>query len=193
MSFPRLTCLILPLALGLPLLVGACAAPLGVTAASYGADGVSVVETGKTGADHLTSMVSKKDCAVLRTFKNQDICRDREGGRDPYDVNYNEPFRQAGEGGVEYAPPPHAAADAPAASWDAAAYQTPTQSSSAALPAAAPSSPPPQPVAASVPTSTSKSPAPAPAKPKKHVTGRTKTRHKPIRKKPAPGPAESAL
>ena len=41
MSFPRLASLALPVALGLPLLTGACGAPAAVTAVSYGADGVS--------------------------------------------------------------------------------------------------------------------------------------------------------
>jgi hypothetical protein len=122
MSSPRLTLMVLPIALGLPLLAGACDVPLAVTAAGYGADGVSLAETNKTAADHLTSMVSKKDCALWRMFRNQHVCRARDGDHDPYDVNYNEPFRQGGEGGIEYLPPPHAAGDAPTASWDVKAY-----------------------------------------------------------------------
>ncbi|HEY6980149.1 hypothetical protein [Reyranella sp.] len=125
MSFPRLTLLVLPLVVGLALLTGACGMPLALTAASYGADGVSLAETNKTAADHLASMVSKKDCALWRMFRNQDVCRARDGDHDPYDVNYTEPFRLAGEGGVEYLPPPHAAADAPPTSWDAEAYARP--------------------------------------------------------------------
>lgn len=127
MSILRLT-LVLPLAVGLPLLTGACGIPLAVTAASYGADGVSLAETDKTAADHLASMVSKKDCAFWRMFRNQDVCRPRDGDHDPYDVNYTEPFRQAGEAGVEYLPPPHATVGAPAASWNAEAYTKPETS-----------------------------------------------------------------
>ena len=109
MSFPRLTILILPLVLGLPLMAGGCA-PAAVTAASYGADGVSLADTGKTTGDHFTSMVTKKDCAFWRALRNQNICREREGDRDPYQVNYNEPFRDQGEGaGVQYHAPLRAA------------------------------------------------------------------------------------
>src|SRR5262252_4441873 len=97
MSSPRLTLLVLPIALGLPLLTGACGAPAGVVAASYGADGVSVADSGKTTGDHFTSMVTKKDCSVLRVFRNQNICRPREGDHDPYQVNYDEPFRDQSE------------------------------------------------------------------------------------------------
>jgi hypothetical protein len=94
-----------------------------LTAASYGADGVSYVQTGKSTTDHFASMVSKKDCALLRAFRNQQICREREGDHDPYQVNYDIAERQPSEDGVSYAPPLHAAADAPAASWTAEAYK----------------------------------------------------------------------
>src|SRR5438094_6879205 len=124
MSFPRLTSLVLPLVLGLPLVTGGCGAPVAVAAASYGADGVSLAESGKTTGDHFTSMVTKKDCAFWRVLRNQNICRAREGDRDPYQVNYNEPFRDQSEGGgVEYHAPLRSAANAPVASWDAAAYK----------------------------------------------------------------------
>src|ERR1700761_7797535 len=118
MSFPRLTLLILPVALGLPLLTGGCGVPVAVAAASYGSDGVSVVETGKTTSDHFASMVSKRDCALWRMFRNRAICQDQDPSKpNPYNVNYDEPFRQQSEGGgVEYMAPPHAAPGAPAAS-----------------------------------------------------------------------------
>lgn len=154
MNSPRLSLLLLPVALGLPLLTGACGAPVAVAALSYGTDGVSLVETGKTGTDHLASMVSKKDCALWRVFRNQSVCRTQEGNPNPYKVNYDEPFRQQTEGGgVEYAPPPHAAPDAPAASWDAAAYKPaapaqPAVPTTAVADAPAPAIEPPAPVAA---------------------------------------------
>src|SRR5258708_8744317 len=119
MSSPRLALLILPLALGLPLLTGGCGAPVAVAAASYGADGVSLADSGKTTGDHFASMVTKKDCAFWRVLRNQNLCREREGDRDPYQVNYNEPFRDQGEGaGVQYHAPLRAAPDAPATSSD---------------------------------------------------------------------------
>lgn len=197
MSIPRLTALIVPLALGLPLLVGACAAPLAVTAASYGTDGVSMAETGKTGTDHFVSMVSKQDCALWRVFRNQSICHPFEGDQNPYNVDYNAPFRQGGEGGVEYSPPPHAAAGAPAASWDPSVYNTapaPSASSPSAT-AAVPAAPAPPRAAAAMtadaaPIPAAAPPAAAPAKVKKKhaIAGRSAVRHKPP-KKPARDPA----
>ena len=154
MGSPRLTIPVLFAALGLPLLTGGCGAPAAVAAASYGADGVSVADTGKTTGDHFASMVSKKDCAFWRVLRNQDVCREREGTRDPYQVNYNEPFRDQGEGGgVEYHAPLRAAADAPVTSWDAATYKPepapapsktePVTAVAEAAPAAAPTVAPP--------------------------------------------------
>lgn len=152
MSSPRLSLLLLPVALGLPMLTGACGVPVAVAAASYGADGVSVVESGKTTTDHFTSMVSKKDCALWRVLRNRSICEERDPAKpDPYKVNYDEPFRQQSEGGgVEFSPPAHAASNAPAASWDAAAYKP------------APSEPaPPTTAVAEVTPTTVEPPAPA--------------------------------
>jgi len=158
MSFPRLALLILPVALGLPMLTGACGAPVAVVAASYGADGVSVAESGKTTTDHLASIVSKRDCALWRVLSNRSICVDRDPSKpDPYKVNYDEPFRQQSEGsGVEYSAPAHAAANAPATSWDAAAYKPvtpePTQPTTAVAEATPPAvdQPVPTPVPAPV-------------------------------------------
>ena len=157
MSFPRLTILILPVALGLPMLTGACGAPVAVVAASYGADGVSVVDSGKTTTDHFASMVSKRDCALWRIFRNRSICVDRDPDKaDPYKVNYDEPFRQVSERGVEYSSPPHAAPNAPATSWDAAAYK-PAPSPEPAAPTTAVAE------AITIPTVEQPSPAPTPA------------------------------
>ena len=125
MSFPRLSLMLIPLTLGLPLVTGGCGAPVAAVAASYGADGVSVAKTGKTTSDHFASMVTKKDCALWRVLRNRAICEQRDPGTpDPYKVNYDEPFRQVSESGaVEYSPPAHAAPNAPTTSWDAAAYK----------------------------------------------------------------------
>ena len=117
MSFPRLAFL----ALGLPLLGGGCAAPA-VTAASYGADGASYVETGKTTGDHFMSMVSKMDCSLLRVFRNQNVCRPRPDGTDPYHVDYDTAERMPSEDGVSYAPPLRQTPDEPASSWTAESY-----------------------------------------------------------------------
>lgn len=180
MNFFRLPILFLPLVLGLALLTGACGAPLAVSAVSYGSDGAMLVATDKTGTDHLASMVSKKDCALWRVFRGRQVCREREeGAKDPYAVDYNEPQRSVSEDGTTYGPPLRAAQDAPAASWDAAAYKTsPTPS--------------PAPVAEPVTAVAEVTPAEAPAvvsaapKPKKAKVARSV-------KKPSRGQAAPAL
>jgi hypothetical protein len=179
MSFPRLSILLLPLILGAALLAGGCAAPVAVAIASYGADGALLVGTGKTSSDHMASMVSKKDCALWRILRGRKICNDREGERDPYDVNYNEPYRSVSEDGVQYGPPLRAAPDAPASSWDVAAYKTAPSPPAPVAPApvgpvtaVADAPPAPEPAIA----------APAAPKPKKVTKGRSV-------KKPSRGPA----
>jgi hypothetical protein len=144
MSFPRLVLL----ALGLPLLLSACGAPVAVTAASYGADGVSLVESGKSTSDHFISMVSKKDCAMWRILRGRAVCTARKDGRDPYKVDYDQANRLPSEDGVSYAPPLHAAPDAPASSWTAAAYGKPAPAAEAPQTAAPAASEEPAPVVA---------------------------------------------
>jgi hypothetical protein len=113
-----------------------------VAAVSYGADGVSLVDSGKTTTDHFASMVSKKDCAFWRVFRNQNICRDREGDHDPYKVNYDSPERQMSEDGASYTSPLHASPTAPATSWTAEAYKpAPVAPVEAAAPAVAEATP----------------------------------------------------
>ena len=124
MSFFRLSDLLLPLVVGLALLTGACGAPLAVSAVSYGSDGAFLAATDKTGTDHLASMVSRKDCALWRAFRGRDVCKEREGDKDPYAVDYDEPQRSVSEDGVKYGPPLRSTADMPAASWDVAAYKS---------------------------------------------------------------------
>jgi len=160
MSFPRLALL----GLCLPLLAGGCAGAAAVSAVSYGADGVSIVDSGKTTTDHFASMVSKKDCALWRVVRNQNICRPREGDKDPYKVDYSTAERQPSEDGVAYVPPLHASAEAPATSWTAEAYKP------AAAPGSAPA-PEPATVVADV------KPAPQPEPPPKAAV------HKPVKKK----------
>jgi len=125
MNSRRATVLLVLIASCLPLVTGGCGVPVAATVASTAADGASYATTNKTTFDHLTSMVTKKDCSTLRVIDNEKICRDREDGHDPYSVSYSDPFRSAGEGGVEYSAPLESAANVPATSWDAAAYQTP--------------------------------------------------------------------
>jgi hypothetical protein len=192
MSFPRLGLLALPVALCAPLLTGACGGPVAVAAASYGADGASVLGSGKTTSDHFISIVSKKDCAMWRIFRNQDVCREREGDPNPYKVNYDEPFRQVGESGVEYGPAPHSPADAPAASWDSAAYkpepQAPSPEPTAAIAQSdVPAAQTEPPAAATAPVATA---PPQKAKPVRAASAKKKKR-KPA-KKPAPDQVASS-
>ena len=181
MSSLRLSLLLLPVALALPLLTGGCGVPVAIAAASYGADGVSVVQSGKTTTDHLASMVSKKDCAVWRVLRSRSICEERDPAKpDPYKVNYDEPFRQQSEGGVvEYSTPAHATANAPAASWEAAAYK----------PVAPEPAQPTTAVAETAPT-TVEPPAPAPV-PVKHKPTKAKKVVK-AAKKPSPDQVASS-
>src|ERR1700722_476971 len=201
MSFPRLA-LVLTAALGLPLLTGACGAPVAVGAASYGTDGASIAGTGKRTTDHFASMVSKKDCALWRVFRNQSICREQEGDPNPYHVNYDEPWRDTSNGVPEYSSPLRAPANAPATSWDASAYTQPSSQQATPPPTDKPADKPtaaPTVTADATPAPVATPPqTPAKAK-KKHTEGRSaaKTKAKPKPKaepvKPAaPDPAATA-
>ena len=186
MSYPRLPFITLCLVLGVGLMTGACAAPLAVSGAGYAADGGLLVASDKTSTDHMISMVSKQDCALWRVIKGRAVCKPREGDKDPYKVDYDDPQRMVAEDGVHYAPPLRTAADAPASSWDAAAYKTPPTvpaTPSAPVTAVAETAPEPAPpVAAAEPPKPAALPAPAkPKKPKSHSV-----------KKPSPRPAAPA-
>jgi hypothetical protein len=173
MNSRRSAALFVLIASSLPLVTGACGVPIAASVASTAADGASYAATDKTTFDHFTSMVTRKDCSTLRVLDNEKICRDREDGHDPYSVSYSDPFRSAGEGGVEYSPPLEPATNVPAVSWDAAAYQapaapdtppaTPTTASPAAL-ASTPAAPAPVAAPAATHAKKKKSSAPAPRK-----------------------------
>jgi hypothetical protein len=181
MNSGRSTLLVL-IASCLPLVTGACGVPVAASVASTAADGASYATTNKTTFDHFASMVTRKDCSTLRVLDNEKICRDREDDHDPYSVSYSDPFRSAGEGGVEYSPPLESAANAPTVSWDAAAYQAPVST--------APGTPPAVPPAASpaILASTPAAPAPA-AAPATHTKKKKSSVHAP--KKPGQGQVAS--
>jgi len=61
-------------ALLLPLFLAGCAIPPVVTVASLVLDGVSLVTTGKSTADHAISAVAQEDCALLRAVDGKAIC-----------------------------------------------------------------------------------------------------------------------
>ncbi len=62
----------------LPLLLGGCGLPIGIQIASLLADGVSFITTEKTLTDHGISIVAKKDCAMWRGLKGDDICHNAD-------------------------------------------------------------------------------------------------------------------
>ena len=170
MSILRLAFVTFPLLAGLALAASACGVPLAVSGAGYAADGGLLVETHKTSTDHLISMVSKQDCALWRVIKGRKVCQQREGDTDPYKVDYQDPQRTVSEDGVQYGPPLRPGADAPASSWDAAAYRPgtppsrPTEGPTTAVAEGSPAAP----VAAATPAAApAKAVAAAPARPAK--------------------------
>ncbi|TAJ89358.1 hypothetical protein [Reyranella sp.] len=185
-SFRLSIYIVLPLALGLSLLTGACGVPVAVSAVSYAADGGFMVASDKTSTDHLASVITKKDCAMWRIFRGRRICTERAEGEDPYDIDYNEPQRQVSEDGVQYSPPLRSSADAPAASWDEAAYKAAPQPAPSAAEAPAMVQ---EPVAAAAPAPVVAKATAAPAKPIK----KTKSVSRPLKKqKPSRGQAAPA-
>jgi hypothetical protein len=131
----------------------------------------------KTSTDHVYSVVTKQDCAIWRVFKGRSVCTARADGKDPYNTDYTEPQRSVSESGIEYSAPLRPAANAPATSWDAAAYKTtPAAPPAAEGPMTASVESAPQPAAV----------ATAPPKPKKAKTAQRSA------KKPLRGPAATA-
>lgn len=158
---------ILPLVAALGLMTGACGAPVAVTAASYAADGGLMLASDKTSTDHVVSVVTKQDCAMWRIFRGRSICVERVDGKDPYNTDYTEPQRQVSEDGTQYAPPLRPAADAPAASWDAATYKgapAPTPASEGPMTASA------EPVVEATPAPVAAATPATPPKPRKAKT-----------------------
>ncbi len=184
-SFKLSVFLVLPLVVGQALLTGACGVPVAVSAASYAADGGLLATSEKTSTDHIASVVTKQDCAVWRVFRGRRICSARADGTDPYNTDYTEPQRSVSESGVEYTAPLRPAPNAPATSWDAAAYKTPT-----ALPSAAEG-----PMTASAEPAAASAPATAPAKAAASTTRSKSKKPKTAQrspKKPSRGPAATA-
>lgn len=68
--------LILALLAGLALPAGGCAAVgiLPPVALAAGIEGVSLNQTGKTGSDHLASLVTGEDCSILRYTHSGKYC-----------------------------------------------------------------------------------------------------------------------
>ena len=71
-----------------PALLGGCGLPPAVMIASYAADGVSYLATGKSVSDHGISEVAGRDCAVWRVIRGRAICKDEPTERvDPAPVD----------------------------------------------------------------------------------------------------------
>jgi hypothetical protein len=62
------------LALFSVLFLAGCAVPPALTVASFVADGVSYVATGKSTTDHAISAVMRQDCALLRVVQDKALC-----------------------------------------------------------------------------------------------------------------------
>ncbi len=58
------------------LLLGGCALPLPVQIAKWGIDGLLLIATEKTTADHGMSLIVQRDCAMLRVVTEGSLCRD---------------------------------------------------------------------------------------------------------------------
>ncbi|WP_425065391.1 hypothetical protein [Reyranella sp.] len=177
MSSFQLSWFLLPLVAGMPLLTSACGVPVAVSAASYAADGGMLAASDKTSTDHVYSVVTKQDCAIWRIFRGRQICTARVDGKDPYNTDYTEPQRSVSESGVEYSAPLRPASDAPAVSWDAAAYKT---------------TPPPPPAAEGPMTATVEPAKPVAAAPSAAAKSKKAKTVQRSAKKPLRGPAASA-
>src|ERR1700680_1057422 len=57
-------------------LLSGCGLPPAVMIASYAADGVSYVATGKSVSDHGISKITGRDCALWRVIKGEAVCKD---------------------------------------------------------------------------------------------------------------------
>ena len=64
------------LLLVVPVLLSGCAAPPALVIASYGADGLSYLASGKSLEDHGLSYALDEDCALHRVILEQPICSD---------------------------------------------------------------------------------------------------------------------
>ena len=65
--------------LGLLILSG-CALPVPLRLASWAIDGISILTTKKSIADHGISLVAERDCAMWRSVTGQEVCVDNDAG-----------------------------------------------------------------------------------------------------------------
>ena len=95
------------LLLSVPILLGGCGLPPAVAIASYVADGVSYLVTGKSVTDHGISEATGRDCATWRLIKFESPCKKEPAQRE-------EPAPVV-EGELASAPPKEPSEDAPPA------------------------------------------------------------------------------
>jgi hypothetical protein len=67
-------------------LLSGCGLPPAFTFASYALDGMALLSTGKSVSDHALSAAAKKDCAVWRVVKDEEVCREYEAGEKSFIV-----------------------------------------------------------------------------------------------------------
>lgn len=72
-----------------PLFLGGCVVPPAITIASYVADGVSYLASGKSLEDHALSAITDQDCALHRVIQEKAICSDYVKSAEPHDVAAN--------------------------------------------------------------------------------------------------------
>jgi hypothetical protein len=77
-----------------------CAAPVAVVVAKLGFDVGLLVTTEKSSTDHVVSAASGEDCSSWRLLRGKAVCREREGGGEPYGVDRDAPHRSVSEDGV---------------------------------------------------------------------------------------------
>src|SRR5262245_40783583 len=65
-----------PVLLAMTLTLGACGLPTPLIIASYAAEAVSLVETGKTLTDHAISAALHEDCRLFRIVSGEPVCVD---------------------------------------------------------------------------------------------------------------------
>jgi len=70
------------LLLSVPILLGGCGLPPAVVIASYVADGVSYLTTGKSVTDHGISEATGRDCATWRLIKLESPCKKEPARRE---------------------------------------------------------------------------------------------------------------
>jgi hypothetical protein len=75
----RLKCALAAATVAAPL--AGCGIFESVTMAAYAVNGVSYASTGKSVMDHAASYGTGRDCALLRAAHDEDICRDRDTGK----------------------------------------------------------------------------------------------------------------